>query len=182
MQKVEGGKRDAMNPKKKNSDTVDDISGARPPISVTPPPIFAAPISQQNSNSASWDAMPALEVNATPLGARMSNLSTMTKGGSNANSTTGSYSTAIESIIETNKKIEVMMVADLKEAGDGGDFGEEGDGFHISNDLAKPVMDSASEQLMNDHGEIEDSVMDSEDHFVMHEWEGTADDVPLITP
>ncbi len=153
-----------MNQKKKNSDTVDDISGARPPISATRPPISAAPVSQQNNNSTSWDAMP-LEVNVTPLGAQMSDLSPMTKGGSIANSTTGS----IESIIETNEQIEVMMVADLKEAGDGGDSDEEGDGFHISNDLARPVMDSASKQLMNDSGEIEDNVMDSEDHFVMHE-------------
>ena len=164
-----------MNWKKKKTDTVADIRGARPPISGTP-------VSKQKNNITSGDVMPALEVNVSPLGARMSVLSPMTKGGSIATSTAGSYSTAIESIIETNEQIETMIQADLEEVGDGGDSDEEGDGFHISNDLARPAMDSASEQLMNDRGEIENNVMDSEDHFVMHECEeGTADDVPPTT-
>ena len=156
MQKMEGREESSIQQKKKSK-------GTNAPASIQ------APTGEANSNGTGVArARPASEVNVTPTGARQSTMSPMT-GGESLGDSTAATATTNNSVIETNELLQRMITSDLNGQGDGGDSDAEGDGFNISNDLSAPVNDSSAEQQMNDRDEIEDNVLDSDDHFVMAE-------------
>ena len=73
--------------------------------------------------------------------------------------------------IDTTGTVDTAAVAgltraDLAETGDGGDSDEEGDGFHLQNDMQENANETAIDKRTSDYREIEETVLDSEENGV----------------